>query len=189
MDDRGTLPDGGGFLTVVALFGALAVQGPIAGWRRWLLLPVALVALVYPLTLATKWVQFDRRAASFRRLMHLVERGSSTLTLVQLGGDPGADKQAQPYLQFHAYAQMLAGGYDPWALDNGFPFTQRREASLPAPRWKHLETFSVGEHGVHYDYILTLSEMFDYSYHGPDDQGRAPLVGRDGDWRLYKVRH
>jgi hypothetical protein len=42
---------------------------------------------------------------------------------------------------------------------------------------------------VHYDYILTLAEMFDYSLYGPDDQGRAPLVGRDGEWRLYKVRH
>jgi hypothetical protein len=180
---------GGRFLTLVALLGALAVHGPIVGWRRLALVPVGLVALIYPLTLAHKWLQFDRRAASFRRVMYQVERGSSTLTLVQIGGDPAADKQAQPYLQFHAYAQLLGGGYDPWALDNGFPFTQRREASLPAPRWKHLESFDFASHGSAYDYILTFSEMGDYSYYGPDDQGRAPLVVRDGDWRLYKVRH
>ncbi|HEX6835569.1 MAG TPA: hypothetical protein VF334_03295, partial [Polyangia bacterium] len=42
--------------------------------------------------LARTWVRFDRRAASFRRLMRRVERGSSTLVLVMGdAADPSVD--------------------------------------------------------------------------------------------------
>ena len=181
---------GGRFITLVALFGALLPHGPIAGKRRLLFVPVVLLSIYYPLALASKWVQFDRRAAGFRRLMRRVERGSSTLTLVMGdGSDPAVDPQAVPYLQFHAYAQYLAGGFDPWALDTGFPYTRKPNTGFPAPRWKHPETFTFDQHGSHYDYILTKGEWTDHALFGPDDSGRAPLVAQDGDWRLYSVGH
>src|SRR6185312_12568234 len=179
---------GGRFLTVVALYGALLPHGPIAGKRRLLLIGVFLIAAFYPLALTRKWLQFDHRAAGFRRLMHRVERGSSTLTLV-LGDaeDVSVDPQAVPYLQFHAYAQYLAGGFDPWALDTGFPYVRKPGTGFPAPRWKHPETFTFDQHGIHYDYILTKGEWTDHAIFGPDDSGRAPLIAQDGDWRLYAV--
>jgi hypothetical protein len=181
---------GGRFLAVAALFGALLIPGVIAGRRRWLLLPVFLVAVYHPLALARHWLLFDRRAASFRRLARQLERGSSTLTLVEGGGaDPAVDPQAAPYLQFHSYAQYLAGGYDPYANDSGFPFRRKPDTKIPAPRWKHPDTFNFDSHAIYYDYILTMAEWSDYSYFGPDDAARAPLVARDGEWRLYKVRH
>ena len=179
---------GGRFITVVALFGAILPHGGVVGRRRLLLIPVILISAYYPLSLAVKWREFDRRAASFRRLMRHVERGASTLTLVMGDGtDPSIDPQAVPYLQFHAYAQYLAGGYDPWALNTGFPYTQKPGAGLPAPRWKHPETFTFDAHGVHYDYILTKGEWADHAIFGPDDSARAPLVASDADWRLYAV--
>ena len=179
---------GGRFLTVCALYGALLPHGPIAGRRRWLLAPVIALSIYYPIALARTWVRFDRRAASFRRLMRRVERGSSTLVLVMGdAADPSVDPMAVPYLQFHAYAQYLAGGFDAWSLPAGFPLTQKREQALPAPRWKHPETFTFDQHGIHYDYILTKGEWTDHAIFGPDDSGRAPLIGQDGDWRLYAV--
>ena len=179
---------GGRFLTIVALFGALAARGPIVRHRRWLLVPVIVLSAYYPLALARNWVRFDRRAASFRRLMRRVERGSSTLVLVMGdGGDANVDPTALPYLQFHAYAQYLAGGYDPWSLPAGFPCTPKPGAALPAPRWKHPETFTFDADGIHYDYILTKNEWTDHAIFGPDDSGRAPLVAQDGEWRLYAV--
>jgi hypothetical protein len=179
---------GGRFITLVALFGALLPHGPILGKRRLLLIPVLLLSVYYPIALSRKWVQFDRRAASFRRLMRRVERGSSVLTLIMGdGSDPAIDPQAVPYLQFHAYAQYLAGGFDPWALDTGFPYTRKPNTGLPAPRWKHPETFTFDQHGTHYDYILTKGEWTEHAIFGPDDTGRAPLVAQDGDWRLYAV--
>ncbi len=181
---------GGRFLTVVALYGALSVHGPIARHRRWLLAPVIALSIFYPIALARTWVKFDRRAASFRRLMRRVERGSSTLVLVMGdGGDPAVDPVALPYLQFHAYAQYFAGGYDAWSLPAGFPATQKPAMALPAPRWKHPETFSFDQHGARYDYILTKGEWTEHAIFGPDDSGRAPLVAQDGDWRLYSVGH
>jgi hypothetical protein len=181
---------GGRFLTVIALFGAILPHGSVNGRRRLILIPVVLISMIYPFTLARKWWQFDRRAASFRRLARHIERGSSTLTMVMgSGDDPGADGQALPYLQFHAYAQYLAGGFDPWALNTGFPYTQIPEARLPSPRWKHPETFNFDQNGAAYDYILTKAEWMDHALFGPDDAGRAPLIASDGDWRLYRVRH
>jgi hypothetical protein len=179
---------GGRFITLVALFGALLPHGPVLGRRRLWFVPVVLLSAYYPLGLARKWVQFDHRAASFRRLMRHVERGSSTLTLVMGdGSDPSVEPDAVPYLQFHAYAQYLAGGFDPWALDTGFPYTRKPNTGLPSPRWKHPETFTFDQYGVHYDYILTKGEWTDHAIFGPDDSGRAPLVAEDGDWRLYAV--
>jgi hypothetical protein len=180
---------GGRFLTLVALYGAILPHGGVAGRRRLLLVPVILISVYYPLALSKKWIEFDRRAAGMRRLMRRVDRGSSTLTLIMGDGiDPSIDPNAVPYLQFHAYAQYLGGGFDPWALATGFPYIQKPGAALPAPRWKHPESFSFDQHGMSYDYILTKGEWIEHALFGPDDSGRAPLLAVDGEWRLYQVR-
>jgi hypothetical protein len=139
--------------------------------------------------MATHWVHYDDRAAAFRRLMQQVPRGSSTLVLVaNEPKDPDADVAAAPYLGYHAYAQFLAGGFDPWALPNGFPFTVKPETILPAPAWRHFRELDFDRQGSHYDYIMTRGETRPHEIFGPDDSYRAPLVNGDGDFRLYKVR-
>jgi hypothetical protein len=184
---------GGRFVSVAALFLVLLPRGPIVGrgsGARSLLLIVAVgLNVVYVNDLARQWRRFDHKVASVRRLMELVPRGSSTLTLTLNDlSDSSVDPQAVPFVQFHAYPQFFAGGFDPWALNTGFPMVARPEAKLPSPRWKQPRQFRFEQHGIYYDYILTHSESFDHQLFGPDDAGRAPLLKQDGDWRLYQVR-
>jgi hypothetical protein len=177
------------YLPLAALLAALLPHGEVVGRRRWLLIPVCAIAVFYPLMLATSWVQFDHTAASFRRLIARVERGASTLTLV--GPDHGEfelDRTALPYLHYHAYAQMSAGGFDPW-LPPELPLAERPGAALPAPASNQPATQTLEHHGAHYDYVLTKGEPRPFAYFGPNDAPRAPLVASDGDWRLYKVKH
>ncbi len=180
---------GGRFFSVAALLGALLVHGPIVGRRKLLLVPVAILAFVYPLLLGQQWSEFDRRAGSARRLLPRIRRGSSTLTLVYGDGrDPSVAEQQLPYVMFHAYPQLQAGGYDPWSLGTGFPMVKKPDAALPAPPWRHPEQFDKATMADAYDYILTYKEINDYSIFGPNDSVAYPLLGTDGDWRLYEVR-
>ena len=184
---------GGRFVSVAAILLALLPRGPLvgrgSGWRALVLVPVVAIHVLYSAGLARQWLEFDRRVASFRRLARRIPRGSSTLTLV-IGelSDPSVEYQAVPYVQFHAYAQLFGGGFDPWALNTGFPMVARPEARLPAPRWKQPHDFRFDAHGVYYDFVLIRSESFDHQAFGPDGAGRAPLVGHEGDWRLYQIR-
>ncbi|HZS35976.1 MAG TPA: hypothetical protein VFF06_04080 [Polyangia bacterium] len=181
---------GGRFVSVAALFAVLLPHGALEGRRKLLLVPAIALALYYPQQLGKAWHRFDQRASSVRRLLATVPRGSSTLTLIIGDGtDPDVEKQTVPYLQFHAYAHLYAGGFDPWSLSTGFPMIARPDAALPAPVWKHPETFHLEVQGVHYDYLLTKGETWDYSMFGPNDAGLAPLIDQDGDWRLYRIRH
>ena len=183
---------GGRFVSIAALFLVLLPRGPLVGraggGRVVLLLAAVVLHTVYVSELTVKWRQFDRRAEAVRRLMNLVPRGSSTLTLaLNELSDPSVDPAAVPLVQFHAYPQFFAGGFDPWALNTGFPMVARPEAKLPAPRWKQPHQFRFDLHGIYYDFILTHGESFDHQLFGPDDAARAPMIEQDGDWRLYKV--
>ena len=186
---------GGRFVAVVALFAVLLPRGPIrfawpmrGGGRALLLVAAVGLHVYYCASLTRQWRAFDRRAAPLRRLCGRIPRGSSTLTLI-LGEltDPSVEYQAVPYVQFHAYAQFFAGGYEPWALNTGFPMVPKPGKALPSPRWKQPTQFRFDQHGIYYDYILIRGEPFDHQMFGPDDAPRAPLVGHDGEWRLYKV--
>jgi hypothetical protein len=179
---------GGRFVALMAMLGSLLPRGPIRGRRLWLMLPVMAGCIWYPLTCAHHWRRFSRRAAGMARLMSQVPRGSSTLTL-EMGdtNDSDADPAAVAYLQFHSYAQFFGGGFNPWALQTGFPMVAKKEKRLPAPTWKAPHTFRMDEHGIHYDYILTLNEPMDHALFGPSDAHRAQIQGHDGNWRLYKV--
>jgi hypothetical protein len=179
---------GGRFVSIAALFAAILPRGPIEGKRKWLMVPVVLACVWYPLTLNKHWLRFNRRAIGIRRLMTLVPRGSSTLTLiVGDANDTDADPQAVPYLQFHSYAQLYGGGYNPWALSTGFPMVPKKDKKLPAPTWKQPYSFRMDEHGSYYDFVLTFNEPLDHALFGPVDAGRASLLAQDGAWRLYKV--
>lgn len=177
------------FTPVAAMLGALMVRAPIVGWRRLVVGGVVAISTVQPVLLARSYVAFDKSAVHARRVIAHIPRGSSTLTLIYGDGrDPAVADHAVPYLMFHAYAQLQAGGYDPWAVGNGFPMVPRPGRALPAPPWKHPEMFDQRTMASAYDFILTFKELHDYAiFAGPDDASRFPLVAADGDWRLYKV--
>ncbi len=183
---------GGRFYVVIALFALLLPRGRFGGNRGFILALTFLLALYYPLKLAAAWKRFDGRASSVTRLMRHVQRGSSTLVLeVGDASDPDVGRESQPYTQFHAVAQLLAGGYDPWSLDIGFPMIPKPGVKLPAgPVWKHPESFDLERESQQFDFLLTRKEPRDYSLlAGPNDAGAAPLVDADGDWRLYRLHH
>jgi hypothetical protein len=174
------------FPSLVALIGALLPRGPIKGRRALLLVPVGVAAAIYPLLLSGHWARFSARTRPFVRVAQSIPRGASTLTLM-LGDktDPDVDARAVPWQEFHSYVQLLAGGFNPWSLQTGFPIVRRPEAALPAPKWDKPQTFNFHRHGEKYDYILTQREFWDY---GAFESGAAvKLVVHDGDWRLYRV--
>jgi hypothetical protein len=175
----------------LAVLLAIAPRGPITGNRRWLLAPAALIAIVFPLELARRWHKYDQRLAGFVRLMDKVPRGSSTLVL-SLGrpDDPDVDRNSVPYMELHSLAQVMAGGFDPWAQATplgGFPMSPIPDKVLPAPYYARPQDFRMDAHGVHYDYLLTRNERKDYDLVRKD--GRAMMVGDDGAFRLYQVQH
>jgi hypothetical protein len=179
---------GARFLPIAAIFGALLPSGNILGGRRFVLAAVAAIAVAFPILTAVHWWRYDQRAAGFRALMQKVPRGKSTLVLVlDDGRDPDADPAAAPYTEYHAYAQLLAGGFDPWASPTGFPARVRREAALPAPPWQKFRDFSVEKYDA-WDYILTKGETGAHEVFGPDGGWRARIEGRQGAFRLYSVR-
>lgn len=175
------------FIAVAAILFALLPHGPIAGWRRLALLPVLILGLYYPLTLASHWRAFDTRAESARRLCSQIPRGKNTLTLIYGETDPDVDPVAVPYLMFPAYPQLWSGGDNAWGLSTGFPVARLPGRALPAPIFHHPERFDFATQGVAWDYLLTKGEVKDGAILGLGDAHRATLIARDGDFRLYRV--
>jgi hypothetical protein len=178
---------GAAFTPVLALFALLLPHGPVSGRRSLLLFPVVALAALYPIQLARAWHRYDARVADVRRLIHEIPRGASVLTLVRAAdlGDAALDKRAAPLASVHAYAQLHAGGYDPWAA--ALPARVRDGAALPAPDPAHPETFRFDEHGAAYYYVLTRGETAPFALFGPNVGRAASLVDEAGAWRLYRV--
>jgi hypothetical protein len=171
----------------VALLAVLVPRGPIDGWRQLLLVPMMVLSVVYPIDLFSHWQNYDRRAAGFVRLLSQVPRGSSTMVLM-LGSraDIDVDPNSVPYLEFHSLAQVLAGGFDPWAQATplgGFPMSVRADRVLPAPLYSRPQDFSMAKHGAKYDYVVTRNEAGDYA----TVTDHARLLAQDGHYRLYQV--
>jgi hypothetical protein len=177
-------------LTPTLLFGALLARGPIAGARTWLLAPLVALAIAYPLLLARQFRQFDERAQRFAHLMERVPRGSSTLVLlVPPMDDEAVDGFFVPYNDFHSYAQLLGGGYNPYReyFAFGFPVLSKPAARLPAPPFFEPMEFDQTRHGSYYDFVMTVHEPVDHFFFG-DYASRVPLIGKSMPFRLYATR-
>jgi hypothetical protein len=164
------------------------VRGPIGGLRRLLLVPALAACLIYPLALTHRFAAFNARAAGMARLMEKVPRGSSTLTLMlESNVDPDLDPEMVPFTEFHSWAQVLGGGFNPFALGIGFPVKQRPGTSLPAPFWNRPREFKQQSMGWRYDFVLSRNEARDGELFGALAP-RVTMVGHDGAWRLYATR-
>lgn len=171
---------------LAALMGALLIRGTVTGRRRWLLVPALIASIAYPILLARQFRDFNTRCYGMERLMRNVPRGSSTLTLLVGGNDdPATDPEVVPFTQFHSYPQLLAGGYNPFQFNLGFPFKAVRR--LPAPPWTRPNEFNQATQGSLYDYVLTRNEPRDGQLFGAY-AGRVRMVGHDGAWRLYATK-
>jgi hypothetical protein len=176
------------FIAVGALLLLVLPRVELTGARRAWMLPVVLLAAFYPLRLARAFYAFGERLAGLERVAEQrIPKGASCLTLIYTdGGDARLDPQALPLKNAHAYLHLWRGGYDPYAMSNGFPMKTRPGRALPAPPWRMPGAFSLDEHGRRYDFIVTYGERRDHLIVGAADPSQAPLIAVDGEWRVYR---
>ena len=174
----------GRFVVAIALFAALTLRGPIAGWRRLLLVPVVVATLAYDVALCGAFREFNRHAAGFDEIVAEIPRDKEVLTLIlRPMGDPTVNVSA--FNQWPSYVQLRHGGYNFYNFAEGFPLVYRTK--LPAPAWSHAETFDWTRHSAPYDYFLLFREGWEYSpMKQPLADGKVRLVDERGAWRLYQ---
>jgi hypothetical protein len=171
---------------LAALCGVLLPHGAIAGRKRLVLIPIVALAFAYPILLGGSWHELDQRTIGATRLLPMLRRGTSTLTLVFGDGKDSAADSA-PLLQMHAYPQLQAGGFDPYGPTDGIA-RLRDGAALPAPPLAHAAELELGMVSA-YDYVLTYHEPLERSIFGPNAVADFPMLGADSLWRLYEVHH
>jgi hypothetical protein len=169
----------GRFAPVMCFFFFLLPATSLAGWRALLVAPAALAALVLPLHISQKYVEFNHRAAPFVRLVGQTRPGSNVLFLaIGPRGDPAVNVDA--YNQFGSWVQVLHGGFSPSAWNSGFPYQVTRR--LPAPSWSFPSMFSPLYHGRAWDYVLVRHERRPLFPPG----GEFRLAADQGGFRLYE---
>jgi hypothetical protein len=168
------------FAVPALLFLALCVQGPIAGWRRALVVPLALAGAGFLVDATVHGLRAARYMDGFSQLARVPARQDRVLVIVY---PPWRDPSygfdyARTYAAWYAVEK---GGYMPWHWDEGFPLKYRLR--YPAPNWS-APRLKWEKQAPFYDYLLTFQE--------PPGQLRgheheAKLVEAAGRWRLYRL--
>ncbi|HZS37686.1 MAG TPA: hypothetical protein VFF06_12705, partial [Polyangia bacterium] len=176
----------GRFAFVAALFGALMIRGPIAGWRRWLFAPVIAAGLFYAGDVARMVVKFNRNIAGFDAVVAQIPLHKNTLTLVL---PPLSDDQVNVncFNQWASYTQIRRGGYNFYNFSYGFPL--KYKDYLPAPSWNHTERFEWSFHSRGWDYFLTHNEGAPFPFEifpKLAREGKVQLVASQGTWKLWQ---
>lgn len=168
------------FAAPAALFAVLCVPGPVDGWRRWLLVPVAVAGIAFAVATTWHWRRNDQfcGARAFDKLASLPPRGARVLVLTY---PPFVEPSSRmPFIwAYPALHQAFHGGYYPTNFDQGFPLVYTRR--FPAPGFRDPEWFRWDYQARYYDYVLVAHKM-----HLGD--GHADLVAADEPWSLWKVR-
>jgi hypothetical protein len=175
--------------SMMAVLLALTPAARLDGWRRLVMLPVILCAIILPLTLARLYRDFSRRNAGFMHLVGETPIGSNVLVVVrgmmrgqgseELSGDPASSGPV--YWHFSSYPMALHGGYDPYIFDQGIPITPK--VKLKVPNWTNTDTFELRQ-APGFDYYIVRSPS--------DDMEREPSLkvkSRIGDWVLFNRVH
>jgi hypothetical protein len=175
-------------LATVVLLLPCALPGALEGWRRALVVPAIAAALWYPLRLDAVFRAFDRRAHGFVEVMGRVARGDNTLVMNFERSKGPSLVQGLPFNEFNAYAQVIAGGYNPFPLQMGFPVLEKKGAAPPAPHWStFVGDFRQPLHGAAFDWVITFFEPHTGQLFG-DFASKVPLVAQSGEWRLYHTK-
>lgn len=177
----------GRFVFVCALFGALLIRGPVAGWRRWLFAPVIAAGLFYAGDVARMVVVFNRHIQGFDEVVEKIPWHKNTLTLVlpPLNDD---EVNVNCFNQWTSYTQIRRGGYNFYNFAYGFPL--KYKTYLPAPSWNHTERFDWSYHARGWDYFLTHNEGPHYNkfelFEPLAKEGKVRLVAERGAWKLWQ---
>jgi hypothetical protein len=167
------------FAAMACLFAGLCVRGPIEGRRRFLLAPIAAVAIGFAVITTIHWRRAEAFAAGFDELAARAGRHQRVLFSI---GRPWRDPSAR-----HDYAQLYSGfyqarygGYLPWNFDEGFPLIYKER--FPAPFW-NLMDFDWDRHARYYDYVMAFQTVPNFLGHHHE----VTLVGAVGNWTLWKL--
>jgi hypothetical protein len=175
-------------LAAAALLVPCALPGALDGWRRALVAPAIAAALWFPLRLDGVFRAFDARAHGFVEVMQHVARSDNTLVMNYEHSKEPSLVRGLPFNEFNAYAQVIAGGYNPFPLQMGFPVLEKKGAAPPAPHWStFVGDFKQPLHGAAFDWVITFAEPRSGQLFG-DFASRVPLVAQSGEWRIYRTK-
>jgi hypothetical protein len=162
---------------------------PLVGWRRLVMAPVIVAAVVLPLTLSKLYRSFSARNAPFMRMVEETPVGSRVLVVVrgmmrgpgseEISGDPATS--APVYWHFSSWPMALHGGYGPYLFNQGIPIVPK--VKLQAPPWANTDTFELRQ-APEFEYYIVRSPS--------DDMEREPSLKveqRLGEWVLFKRIH
>lgn len=171
------------FATMACAFAPLLIRGTIAGWRRYLLIPVAISGIGFAVDTTYHWKQAAGFAAGFDELATIPPQRTRVLML--LSGARHDPEVRQNYLQcYYEMYQVYRGGYMPWNFDGGFPIAYR--VHYPAPNWRMMN-FDWDKHARYYDYLL----IFEGSGGDPrhffrGHEAAVELTDQRGKWTLWR---
>ena len=175
--------------SMMAVLLVLLPAPKIEGWRRLIMVPVIVCAIILPLTLARLYRDFSRRNAPFMQLIDETPIGSNVLVVVrammrgtgseELSGDPATSGPV--YWHFSSWPMALHGGYGPYVFDQGIPIQPKLK--LQAPGWANTDAFELRK-APDFDYYIVRGVS--------DDMEREPSLkvsDRIGEWVLFKRVH
>jgi hypothetical protein len=162
------------------LFLAFLIPGAIAGWRRWLFVPVVVAGLGFAVDAAVHWRAANRYTGGFDEATAAMPDGARPLFIL---GKPFADAGVrQGYVQsWPSFYTAYRGGYNPWLFDD-FPLRFRQR--YPAPTWQSM-AFNWEQHARYYDYVVTFRRTPEsvFGAHRND----VTNVRTVGAWSVWKL--
>lgn len=167
------------YAAMALLFMGLCIPGVIAGWRRLLLVPVALVGLGFAADTTVHWVRANQYTAGFEHIPEVVPQGARVLFVVRPPwGDPGVKQFYAP--AWPSYYQAFHGGYNPWLFDD-FPVRFRKH--LPAPNLRQMD-FSWDQFAPQYDFFVIFHDQDGDLFATHKEQVRS--LGKFGEWTVWQ---
>jgi hypothetical protein len=167
------------FAAFAAIFLGLCIPGAIEGWRRWLLVPVALVGIGFSIDTLRHWRRADQFVDGFDQLGSIPTVNDRVLfaSWPPVNDDSVTRAYVRP---FAGRRVALYGGFLADHFDNGFPLVYREryptpEGNAPVFRWDI--------HAPYYDYFLTFNAPRDL-FRGHEKEMK--LVGQVKRWALWK---
>lgn len=181
------------FGSFVLMAGLLLPNAPLRGQRAGLLVPGVAAAL------ASTWLtysfcrSYDEQTRPFQEIIDAIPEGKKVLPVVWSVKTPDSVHDSTFALTAQYNAQR--GGYTPhiFATPN-LPVRPRAETRPPTPLWKNPRATKVGQHAVHYDYVIVQGREADRfragRFHRTARGGRVHLrvEHEAGEWRLYSVQ-
>ncbi|HEX4459132.1 MAG TPA: hypothetical protein VIA18_14240 [Polyangia bacterium] len=162
------------------MFLAYLIPGEIAGWRRLLMIPVAVAGFGFAVDAGLHWRTANRFTSGFDEVSAAIPSGSRALFIL---GKPFRDPAVvQGYVQsWPSYFQALHGGFNEGLFDD-FPLHFRER--FPAPTWQSM-AFNWEQHAPYYDYVVTFQTTGAAVFR--DHLPAVTQVEQAGKWTVWKL--